>query len=55
MSKFYFLYKTTCIPSNRYYIGMHCTNNLNDGYLGKIQKHFDIFKKIHESIHFERG
>ena len=23
--------------------------------LGKIQKHFDIFKKIHESIHFERG
>lgn len=34
MSKFYFLYKTTCIPSNRYYIGMHCTNNLNDGYLG---------------------
>lgn len=34
MSKYYFLYKTTCLVSNRYYIGMHFTSNLKDGYLG---------------------
>lgn len=30
----HFIYKTTCSLTNRYYYGMHSTNNLNDGYLG---------------------
>ena len=32
--KYHFIYKTTNLLSGRYYIGMHSTNDLNDGYLG---------------------
>lgn len=32
--KYHFLYKTTNITNGKYYIGMHSTSNLKDGYLG---------------------
>lgn len=32
--QYYFIYKTTNILNGKYYIGMHSTNNLSDGYLG---------------------
>ena len=37
----YYLYKITCLVSNKYYIGMHSTSNLSDGYFGsgKILKY----------------
>lgn len=44
--KYHFIYKTTNLLSGRYYIGMHSTDDLDDGYLGSgnrlrlaIQKH----------------
>ena len=30
----HFIYKTTCLVTKRYYVGMHSTLDLNDGYLG---------------------
>lgn len=32
--KFNFIYKTTNLINEKYYIGMHSTDNLNDGYVG---------------------
>ncbi len=32
--KYHFIYKTTNLKNGKYYIGMHSTFNLNDGYLG---------------------
>lgn len=32
--KYYFLYKTTNLLNGKFYIGVHSTDNLNDGYLG---------------------
>jgi len=32
--KYHFIYKTTCNITNKYYIGMHSTDKLDDGYLG---------------------
>ena len=32
--KFHYIYKTTNLVNKRYYLGMHSTNHLDDGYLG---------------------
>lgn len=32
--KYHYIYKTTNVINGKYYIGMHSTDNLNDGYIG---------------------
>lgn len=32
--KYHYIYKTTCVITNKFYIGMHSTDNLEDGYQG---------------------
>lgn len=31
--RYHYIYKITCLKNNRYYIGMHSTDNLEDGYM----------------------
>jgi hypothetical protein len=32
--KYHYIYKTTCTVTGKYYIGMHSTDDLDDGYVG---------------------
>lgn len=43
--QYHYIYKTTCNVTNRFYFGMHSTDNLNDGYLGSGQR---LWKSINK-------
>jgi len=43
--KYYIIYKITNLINNRYYIGRHSTNNLDDGYLGFGKAILNAIKK----------
>lgn len=43
--KFHFIYKTTCKVNSKYYLGMHSTNDLGDGYIGSGTRLWHSIKK----------
>ena len=32
--KYHYIYRTTCVVTGKFYVGMHSTDDLSDGYLG---------------------
>jgi hypothetical protein len=52
--KFHFTYKTTNLINNRYYLGMHSTNRIDDGYLGSGKRlYYELNKYGSKNFKFE--
>jgi hypothetical protein len=49
--KYHYLYKITSLKNNRYYIGMHSTDNLEDGYFGGGKRIKNSVKKHGKDAH----
>lgn len=47
----HYIYKTTCTVTNRYYIGMHSTSNIDDGYLGSGKRLRRSIRKYGKNNH----
>jgi hypothetical protein len=61
--KYHIIYKTTNLINGKIYVGMHSTDNLNDGYLGSgwilnldgRQLKFNSIQECAETLGFARG
>ena len=52
--KYHYTYKTTNLINNRYYLGMHSTNRLDDGYLGSGKRlYYELNKYGRDNFKFE--
>lgn len=49
--KFHYFYRITCTVTNRYYLGMHSTDDLADGYLGSGTRLWKSKKKHGKENH----
>ncbi len=49
--KHHIIYKTTCLVTGRWYIGMHSTNDLEDGYVGSGKRLWHSIKKHGKEQH----
>jgi hypothetical protein len=49
--KYNYIYKITCLKNNRYYIGMHSTDNMEDGYMGGGKRIKNSVKKHGKDAH----
>ncbi len=49
--KFHFIYKTTCVITGRYYIGMHSTDDMGDGYVGSGKQLWNSIRKHGRESH----
>lgn len=48
---YHYIYKTVCKITNRFYIGMHSTSNLNDGYIGSGKRLWNSINKHGKENH----
>ena len=48
--KYHFIYKTTDTRNDNFYIGMHSTNNINDGYVGSGKRIINITYRYGKNI-----
>lgn len=51
--KYHYIYKTTCLLTNRYYIGIHSTFNIDDGYIGSGKRLRYSIKKYGKENHIK--
>ena len=51
--QYHYIYKITNLKNNKYYIGMHSTSNLDDGYMGGGQRIKNSVKKHGKEIHLK--
>ena len=49
--QYHYIYKTTNIITNKYYFGMHSTNNLGDGYVGSGKRLWYSINKYGKEKH----
>jgi hypothetical protein len=49
--KHHIIYKTTCLATGKWYIGMHSTNDLKDKYIGSGQRLWKSIKKHGKEAH----
>jgi hypothetical protein len=47
----HYIYKTTCAITENYYIGMHSTSNLEDGYIGSGKRLWNSIRKYGKENH----
>ena len=50
---YHYIYKTICLITKRYYIGMHSTNDLEDGYLGSGKRLRNSIRKYSKENHIK--
>ena len=48
MKNHHFIYKTTCLPTNKIYVGKHSTDDVNDEYFGSSRKFRKLLREIGE-------
>jgi len=52
--RFHFIYRTTNLINGRYYLGMHSTNRIDDGYLGSGKRlYYELSKYGRNNFKFE--
>jgi pentatricopeptide repeat protein len=51
----HYIYKTTCLITGKYYIGMHSTTNFEDGYMGSGKRLRYSIRKYGLENHHEKA